>query len=101
VRSHARPELARFWMRNGPSWGAGAVIPMRQVKGATMTGASINAASNRLFPFVLKEGRCVVYRADNTTCCDMQRSIPRVILETIAMAAMVVLLLYVLYGPPT
>ena len=47
----------------------------------------------------------VVYRADNTTGefnrCDMQRSIPRIILETIATAAMVVLLLYFLYGPPT
>jgi len=32
---------------------------------------------------------------------DMQRSIPRFVLETIAMAAMVVLLLYVLVGSPT
>jgi hypothetical protein len=31
----------------------------------------------------------------------MQRSIPRIILETIAAVAMVVLLLYLLYGPPT
>jgi hypothetical protein len=31
----------------------------------------------------------------------MQRSFPRVILETTAMAAMVVLLLYVLFGAPT
>jgi len=30
-----------------------------------------------------------------------QRSITRLILETTAMAAMVVLLLYVLFGPPT
>jgi hypothetical protein len=33
--------------------------------------------------------------------CDMQRSIPRFILETIALAAMVVLLLYVLVGSPS
>jgi hypothetical protein len=32
--------------------------------------------------------------------CDMQRSIPRVFLETMATAAMVVLLLYVLFGSP-
>jgi hypothetical protein len=32
---------------------------------------------------------------------DMQRSNPRLILETAAMAAMVILLLYVLFGPPT
>jgi hypothetical protein len=31
----------------------------------------------------------------------MQRSIPRVILESIAMAAMVILLLYIAFGPPT
>lgn len=31
----------------------------------------------------------------------MQRSIPRLILETTAIAATVVLLLYVLFGPPT
>ena len=31
----------------------------------------------------------------------MQRSIPRFVLESIAMAAMVVLLLYVLFGPLT
>ena len=37
----------------------------------------------------------VIYRADST------RSIPRLVLETTAMAAMVILLLYVLFGPPT
>jgi hypothetical protein len=31
----------------------------------------------------------------------MQRSLPRVILEIIATAAVVILLLYVLIGPPT
>jgi hypothetical protein len=33
--------------------------------------------------------------------CDMQRSIPRVILETVATAAVIVLLLYLVFGPPT
>jgi hypothetical protein len=47
----------------------------------------------------------VAYRADSATWegkrSDVQHSIPRVILETIATAAMVVLLLYILFGPPT
>jgi hypothetical protein len=71
-----------------------------------MTGACLNAPKSpavpvpnpaRARPLCSLSGR---QHHLNDKRCDMQRSIHR-LLETIAATAMVVLLLYVLLGPPT